>query len=104
MLKKLNDTFVKKKETFNKMYEDNICYIYERILEGGKAKCYEVFRKRSVTITDYIRKYDTTGKYNGYDTMELYPSDTQFGIWAWCYSGKKGALTKVEQLNKESNK
>lgn len=104
MIKELNKYFSKKREIFKQVYSSDKCYIYERTLEGGKSKCYEVFKKRNVKIADYIRQYDVKGKYEGYDRMEIYPSDNQFGIWAWCYGGyygDNGALSKAEQINNE---
>jgi hypothetical protein len=35
-------------------------------------------------LNDFWRKFDTKGKYDGFDSFEQYPNDEQFGRWAYC--------------------
>ena len=45
---------------------------------------YEVFERKSQKLNDFWRQYDKKGKYDGFETVEVYPSNESFGNWAYC--------------------
>lgn len=93
--KLLDKKFTKKGEVFTQVEKGETYYIYKRDMQC--SICYEVFARKVVILNDFWRQFDKNGKYNGFDTIELYPSDEQFGKWAYCCSN----LEKAQKLAKE---
>ena len=82
MVRQLDKEFTKKGELFTQVEKGNNYYIYKRVVET--AVYYEVFERKVAKLNDFWRKYDTNGKYDGFDSFEQYPNDESFGKWAYC--------------------
>ena len=63
----------------------------------GKGGWDEVFERKVAKLNDFWRKYDTNGKYDGFDSFEQYPNDESFGKWAYCCS----TLERAQQRSLE---
>ena len=91
MVKLLRDTFTKKGISY-KLLEKNKSYVlYECSTEDYKY--YEIFKYK---IQPFPKMFENP---EGYDEMEVYPSDEQFGLWAWCCSN----MNRVEYIKKVKN-
>lgn len=92
-MKKLQENFKKHGEIFTKVYESEKAYIYSRMV--GKVEYFEVFEKKYRNVSEYIDgKYVSTG-----ELREFYPSDEDFGKFAWCcrtLERAKSYLPKIE--------
>lgn len=95
MTKELDKEFTKKGEIFTQIEKGDTYYIYKRDLKT--VVYYEVFERKVMKLNDFWRQYDTNGKYVGYDNFVQYPSDEQFGKWAYCCS----SLEKAKKLAME---
>jgi len=51
---------------------------------------YEVFRVKIAEATEIFGKT--------YPRRELYPTNENFGQWAWCYKNKEGAMKRYNSL------
>lgn len=96
-MQKLKEKFEKYGETFTKIYESDKAYIYSRMV--GKVEYFEVFEKKYRNISDYVDgKFVNTG-----ELREFYPSDEDFGKFAWCcrtLERAKSYLQKIENRKK----
>ena len=90
---KLKEKFVKRGETFTKVYESEKAYIYSRMV--GKVEYFEVFKKKYGKAIG-----NENGKIVHLDEIrEYYPCDEEFGIFAWCcrtLERAKSYLSKIE--------
>lgn len=82
MTRELDKKFTKHGDLFTQIEKGDNYYIYKRELEHSVY--YEVFKRKVSKVNDYIKKYDTKGKYEGFDDFVQYPNDEQFGQWAYC--------------------
>lgn len=99
MLKELDKDFIKKGETFTQIEKGDNYYIYKRCINN--YICYEVFERKSAKLNDFWRKYDTKGKYVGFDSFELYPTNESFGKWAFCCNSLDNARKRaIKFINK----
>lgn len=98
-IKELDVEFVKKGELFTQVEKNDNYYIYKRNVES--CVYFEVFERRFAKVNDFWRKYDTKGKYEGYDNFEQYPNDESFGKWAYCCNTLERAKERaLEFINK----
>ena len=98
MVKELDKKFEKKGEKFTQIEKGDTYYIYKR--DMGTSICYEVFERRSAKLNDFWRKFDTKGKYDGFDSFEQYPNDEQFGKWAYCCNTLEQAKKRTAEFIK----
>lgn len=100
MLKELDKEFTKKGDLFTQIEKGDNYYIYKRCI--GTKTYYEVFERKIVKLNDFWRKYDTKGKYVGFNYFEQYPNDEQFGKWAYfCHSLERAQEKALEFVNKK---
>lgn len=100
-VKELDKEFTKKGDLFTQIEKGDSYYIYKRDMQ--ECVCYEVFERKIVNLNDFWRKYDTNGKYDGFDSFEKYPNDEQFGKWAYCCNSLERAKIKaLEFINKNN--
>ena len=100
-LKELEKEFVKKGELFTQIEKNDEYYIYKRDMKS--CVYYEVFGRKVAKLNDFWRKYDTNGKYEGFDSFEQYPNDESFGKWAYCCRNLEDAKKRaLEFVNKNS--
>lgn len=77
-MQKLKEKFEKYGDTFVKVYESEMAYIYKRL--SGKVEYFEVFEKKYRNVSNYVDgKFVKTG-----ELREYYPNDEDFGKFAWC--------------------
>jgi hypothetical protein len=101
MVKELEKEFTKKGEVFIQIEKNDSYYIYKRCIET--VSYFEVFERRIAKLNDFWRKYDTKGKYDGFDSFEPYPNDESFGKWAYCCSSLEQAKKRaLEFINKNN--
>ena len=99
MVRDLDKEFTKKGELFIQIEKGDNYYIYKRVIETSIY--YEVFERRVAKLNDFWRKYDTNGKYEGYDSFEQYPNDESFGKWAYCCNSlERAKMRALEFVNK----
>lgn len=99
MLKELEKEFTKKGDVFTQIEKTDDYYIYKRDMKA--CVYYEVFERKAVKLNDFWRKYDTNGKYEGYESFEQYPNDESFGKWAYCCNTLERAKERaLEFINK----
>ena len=98
MVKELDKKFEKKGEKFTQIEKGDTYYIYKR--DMGTSICYEVFERRAAKLNDFWRKFDTKGKYDGFDSFEQYPNDEQFGKWAYCCNTLEQAKKRTAEFIK----
>ena len=98
MTKELDKEFIKKGERFTQIDKSDFYYIYKREMEY--SVCYEVFERKVYKLNDFWRKFDTNGKYNGFDSFEQYPNDEQFGKWAYCCNSLEQAKKRAKKFIK----
>lgn len=90
-MKKLEKQFTYKSDEFIQIHSSATAYIYKR-MHGNKAY-YEVFGiKVSEILKDFENKIGS-GVYK-----ERYPSDNDFGVWAWCYVDINKAIEKFNTI------
>lgn len=85
----LEKQFKKGNRTFTQIYKDDAWYIYEIVAVYDKKRnithtYYEVFKRKQVKQRIYDNGWKLTG-----DMCERYPSDEDFGKWAWCCNSIK---------------
>ena len=80
--------FRKKGVNYKQIEATDKYFVYECTPSEGPVY-YEVFKK----VIDKINTDKKRLMYPGYDAYTVYPSDSQFGIWAWCCS----TLNRVEK-------
>jgi hypothetical protein len=78
--------------TFTQIKEGSKSYIYE--VFTGHSYHWEVFQKKNFPET--VRVID--GKEVIYKGGERYPSDDEFGKWAYCCNSLKRALERMEEF------
>ena len=100
-VKKLDKKFTKKGDVFTQIEIGDNYYIYKRDI--GDFSCYEIFEKRIVTLNDYMRRYDLSGKYTEFDAYEQYPNDEHFGHWAYCCSNFEKTRKYIYKFNNKND-
>lgn len=85
-VKKLEKEFKFRKNTYRQLEEGEKYYLYGvwnlNDNTEGEPSYYELFEKKTANPTTFP---------NGqtYPLRELYPSDNNFGLWAWCCTTKE---------------
>lgn len=80
----LEKQWKKGNRTFTQIYSDGKWYIYEVFAVYDEKRnithtYYEVFKKKVAPHKIYDNGWKTTG-----EMCERYPSNEDFGVWAWC--------------------
>ena len=96
MLKELDKEFEKKGELFTQIEKTDRYYIYKRDLKT--VVYYEVFERKSQKLNDFWRQYDKKGKYDGFESVEVYPSNESFGNWAYCCCSLEIAQKRAKEF------
>ena len=93
-MKELRKTFRKKGTDFTQLYKDNNLVVYQLsrpFVDGnGYSVWYEVFRYRTGGMHPMSSDYDPN------EVVEKYPSDEEFGLWAW-------SCSNIESIKKVLN-
>lgn len=93
-MKELRKQFRKKGTDFNHLYKDNNLVVYQLsrpYADGnGYSVWYEVFRYKTGGMNPINPNYDPN------EIVERYPSDEDFGVWAW-------SCPNVESIKKVLN-
>ena len=90
-IRKLPQRFEQYGDLFERVYEDQTCYIYKHNQAG--ADYFEIFRKKNIRCIDFKTK-TLTG-----ELKERYPKAEDFGKWAWCCRSMVKALEYIEKLD-----
>jgi len=85
---KLPVQFILKKDTFERVYQDDSFYIYKR--NHFTIDYFEVFRRKTIKCIDFDTKKPTG------EIKERYPRDEHFGKWAWCCRSFENAMRYVK--------
>lgn len=79
-IKELPISFHRKGVTYTQIENTKDYYIYRCNPDKMKSEYYECFKKKTVNECTY-----KDGKFVILDTIKYqYPSNSQFGLWAWC--------------------
>ena len=97
MIKELEDEFIGISEVsgfkFKKLASTDKGFLYE-VMSDDTSRHYEVFERKITPICiDFENKI-----YSETEFKVRYPKAEDFGKWAWTYTNKDLALTKLETL------
>ena len=91
-IKNLETEFVAGKKTYRQIEETEEYYVYE-VVDEDAPTYYEIFCKRIKPISGFRLNSPI---YKDYTHFVAYPSDEEFGAWAWCCSNK----ARVEMIKR----
>lgn len=91
-IKEIEKTFEKGKRVYRQIEATEEYYVYE-VVDEDAPTYYEIFSKRIKPVKGVLLNSD---KYKDYTHFVAYPSDEEFGAWAWCCSNKE----RVEMIKR----
>lgn len=93
-IKELPISFKRKGVTYTQVENTKDYYIYRCNPDKMKSEYYECFKKKPIEEFTY-----KDGKFVHLGTLKYkYPSDEEFGHWAWCCMTLKQAKNKIYQV------
>lgn len=89
---KAQDKFIQGGLHYERIDQTKTVYLYEVTHESGSAH-YEIVKRGHLYKGNPLRPSTVIS-----DGDEMYPSDNDFGFWAWCYNDKESALRNISRL------
>lgn len=98
MIKTIHESFSRKGVKYTQVYSNDEWYIYRcEAFAYNDVPYYEVFKK---VVVD--EKINTEGKWvKTGELTERYPSDSDFGNWAWCCMGLARCSAMMKKHSKD---
>ena len=94
MLKELDTQFVRNGYLYSQLYKDEYVVVYF-VTDAKRDIYFEVFKPKIQKLYPHYSTKKLIAE--GYTDMELYPTVSSFGSWAWCCRSKSSVQNVINR-------